>query len=129
MKTSELIGPALDWAVAKCEDAMMPAGNVVAIGRQLFIAVGGDCAHGGSTVEYSPSTDWSQGGPIIEREIDYYEKDAALFQAVIYGPNHTFSLFDKIGFCGVGPTPLIAAMRCYVASKLGDEVDIPEELQ
>lgn len=27
-----------------------------------------------------------------------------------------------------GPTPLIAAMRCYVASKLGDEVDIPEEL-
>lgn len=27
-----------------------------------------------------------------------------------------------------GPTPLIAAMRCYVASKLGDEVEIPEEL-
>ena len=27
-----------------------------------------------------------------------------------------------------GPTPLIAAMRCYVASKLGDEVDVPEEL-
>jgi hypothetical protein len=27
-----------------------------------------------------------------------------------------------------GPTPLIAAMRCYVASKLGDEVEIPSEL-
>jgi hypothetical protein len=27
-----------------------------------------------------------------------------------------------------GPTPLIAAMRCYVASKLGDYIDIPEEL-
>lgn len=27
-----------------------------------------------------------------------------------------------------GPTPLIAAMRCFVASKLGDEVEIPEEL-
>jgi hypothetical protein len=26
------------------------------------------------------------------------------------------------------PTPLIAAMRCYVASKLGDEVDVPDEL-
>lgn len=25
-------------------------------------------------------------------------------------------------------TPLIAAMRCYVASKLGDDVDVPEEL-
>ncbi len=32
------------------------------------------------------------------------------------------------GKWGMGPTPLIAAMRCYVASKLGDEVDIPEEL-
>ena len=28
-----------------------------------------------------------------------------------------------------GPTPLIAAMRCYVASKLGDEVEVPVELQ
>ena len=27
-----------------------------------------------------------------------------------------------------GKTPLIAAMRCYVESKLGSEVDIPEEL-
>ena len=30
--------------------------------------------------------------------------------------------------CERGPTKLIAAMRCYVASKLGDEVDVPEEL-
>jgi hypothetical protein len=30
---------------------------------------------------------------------------------------------------GHGPTPLIAAMRCYVQSKLGDEVEAPEELQ
>ena len=28
-----------------------------------------------------------------------------------------------------GPTPLIAAMRSYVACKLGDEVEIPEELK
>jgi hypothetical protein len=27
-----------------------------------------------------------------------------------------------------GPTPLIAAMRCFVASKLGDEIEIPKEL-
>jgi hypothetical protein len=30
---------------------------------------------------------------------------------------------------GEGPTPLIAAMRCYVQSRLGDEVDVPKELQ
>jgi hypothetical protein len=27
------------------------------------------------------------------------------------------------------PTPLIAAMRCYVASKMGDEIELPEELK
>lgn len=29
----------------------------------------------------------------------------------------------------ISPTPLIAAMHCYVANKLGDEVEIPEELK
>jgi hypothetical protein len=45
-------------------------------------------------------------------------------------------LFEEVGkrythkepCSAYGPTPLIAAMRCYVASKLGDEVDVPEEL-
>ena len=32
-------------------------------------------------------------------------------------------------FYSVGPTPLIAAMRAFVASRLGDEVEIPSELQ
>ena len=36
---------------------------------------------------------------------------------------------DKGKYRAYGPTPLIAAMRRYVASKLGDEVDVPEELQ
>ena len=66
--------------------------------------------------------DWSQGGPIIEREKicascpstgDFW--DARLHK---FPPEYTR-----------GPTPLIAAMRCYVASKLGDEVEIPEELK
>jgi hypothetical protein len=36
--------------------------------------------------------------------------------------------FDD-GFFQKGPTPLIAAMRCYVTLKLGDEVEVPEELK
>jgi hypothetical protein len=41
-----------------------------------------------------------------------------------------FELFDgERNLIGVGPTPLVAAMRCYCASKLGDEVDVPEELK
>ena len=63
------------------------------------------------------STDWSQGGPIIEREsIDLVKMGVHQWRADC-GPART------------GPTPLIAAKRCYVASKLGDEVEIPEELK
>jgi hypothetical protein len=27
-----------------------------------------------------------------------------------------------------GPTPLVAAMRCFVKSKCGDEIEVPKEL-
>jgi len=65
------------------------------------------------------STDWAQGGPIIERErID-----------VLYEHDLRWIAVPQKGIESYGPTPLIAAMRCYVASKLGDEVEIPEELK
>ena len=65
------------------------------------------------------STNWALGGPIIERE--------ELSRLSCYNHNEWGCLNGDI-FCE-GPTPLIAAMRCYVASKLGDEVEVPEELK
>jgi hypothetical protein len=56
MKTSELTGAALDWAVAKCEGVLMRWER---------------STHDEAPLEYSPSTDWAQGGPIIEREGDF----------------------------------------------------------
>ena len=73
---------------------------------------------GETRIEYTPSTNWAQGGPIIERE----------GIATLPCPRGWAA---RVGFGGEyieGPTPLIAAMRCFVASKLGDEVDVPEEL-
>lgn len=71
---------------------------------------------------YAPTTNWSQGGPIIEREgiqlridVDGRHSGVQWLRHIGYGPRSN------------GPTPLIAAMRCYVASKLGEEVDVPEE--
>jgi hypothetical protein len=107
MKTSELTGVALDWAVAKCEGAIN--GDDLDIG---FILEGG----------YSPSTDWAQGGPIIEREEISVNWASGQWQA------HTANDQDEYEQIEYGPTPLIAAMRCYVASKLGDDVVVPEEL-
>lgn len=112
IKTSELTGAALDWAVAKAEDWDM---SRFMRGEMIYVGVKG----------WFPSTDWSQGGPIIERErisvewlgLSLRNKDLG-WTASAPNPN----------FIGVDPTPLIAAMRCYVAFKLGDEVDVPEEL-
>lgn len=113
IKTSELIGAALDWAVAKCE-----------IGKPIGSFLDDVVAHP-SYNNFRPSTDWSQGGPIIAREglSIVFQGDAHELVASLWN----YSIQDW-HFHMTGPTPLIAAMRCYVASKLGDEVEIPEEL-
>lgn len=103
IKTSELTGAALDWAVAKSEGYT---------GTALESRTG---------EWYTPSTDWAQGGPIIERE-------KITLQPVVR-PDGWVARTQKCDSVWEGQYPLIAAMRCYVASKLGDEVDVPEELK
>ena len=72
------------------------------------------------------TTNWAQGGPIIERIGGFHMKVWLDSKPNIKCEAHIHNYEgDWIMF---GPTPLIAAMRCYVASKLGDEVEIPEEL-
>jgi len=72
---------------------------------------------------YAPSTNWSQGGPIIEREIVSIDKEEGGKRWAAFAWRSDRDLQRAIG-----PTPLIAAMRCYVASKLGDTVEVPNEL-
>jgi hypothetical protein len=107
MKTNELIGPALDWAVAKCEgvDYNGPASKYL------------------GTPYFNYSTNWAQGGPIIEREkivLIAPHDDIEVWEA--YHPTRTH---DE----SYGPTPLIAAMRCYCCAELGANVEVPEELK
>lgn len=135
IKTSELIDLALDWAVAKCEGYNVKLYRFWLESENTYWK-GKDCsfAHNDPVIVFpdnvatSPvpkySTEWSQGGPIIERE------------RINIRPNSSdlkFKTFVVISPTGqahrhVGPTPLIAAMRTFVASTLGDEVEIPEEL-
>ena len=100
MKTNELTGAALDWAVAKCEGTLHDDGSV--------------------SDYFQPSVDWEQGGAIIESEIIGLDYDAT--------DGWQARDFDTQQITATGRTPLEAAMRCYVASKLGDEVEVPEEL-
>lgn len=120
IKTSELSGAALDWAVAKCE-------GITEIGAPEGISFEEEFILMHDAGDFAYSTDWSEGGPIIEREsIDIEKHSEGYWEGSIYAYDN-----DGWGTCTYnykGPTPLIAAMRCYVASKLGDTVEIPDEL-
>ena len=123
MKTAELTGDALDWAVAVCEgytdlhkiEGRMPHEPQLGMmpPRREYGAM--------DLWELGFSSDWNKGGWIIERECMQLWKGgewcASLDQS-----------FNPPEF-STGATPLIAAMRCYVASKLGEEVEIPDELK
>lgn len=115
LKTTELKDSSLDWAVAKCEceKGIVYSRDYQNIGFYDF--------HDDLFTPYEPSSDWSIAGPIIEREkiaIDYSDG----------GNNWCAAVYDSDGRPQSAKDPLCAAMRCYVASKLGDEVEIPDEL-
>lgn len=115
VNTSELHGAALDWAVAFIE------GNEITFYGEW---------PSGMWEKYSEN--WSQGGPIIERErISVREITPILWNTGVTSPRWIAEIFRFPGgprrAVAHGATPLIAAMRCYVAHKLGDVVDIPEE--
>lgn len=125
MKTADLTGAALDWAVAKCEGRKPSAygGAVRATAHPQFPD---SPPMFGPELRYS--TDWAQGGPIIEREkFDLSWQSAGREGWMAYADQGLTDAGVPL-FDGNGPTPLIAAMRCYVASKLGDEIDVPKEL-
>lgn len=151
VKTSELTDAALDWAVAKAKNLIFAKahgpGTVIfdavwthpePTGRQTayvlrksyeFWAAKCDSPILGGKRLWLPSTDWSLGGPIIDREdIDVLRDTETVFGAKLARTAKHPQRDVLSYFVQRGPTKLTAAMRCYVASKLGDEVEIPDEL-
>lgn len=149
IKTSELIGAALDWAVAKAEGVAVVTDPNSPSCRQMVE----DAEAINGWYCYSPSTDWSQGGPPIEsnqvfldpphdmHRANYDEKTGKVkgcwetyesWHATVSARVRT--LPPKIeGFPGrvgrgEGETALIATCRAIVTSVFGDEIEIPQEL-
>ena len=115
MKTSELTGAALAYAVAQITPDLMQ------VGLCFYIRD----AESGERVLFNPAENWSQAGPIIEREgIDI--KVVSSHPPVTEWCAVEFSDMDAKRH--YGSTPLIAAMRCYAASKLGTELEVPDGL-
>lgn len=116
MKVSELEGALLDYWVGQAQEIGTLRTNDH--GTQVL-----DTRHGfggGVWAPYSPSTDWAVGGPVIERErIQIWHRDEDGLDNVWHA---TCPMLRGYESTEDGPTPLVAAMRCYVAAKLGDEV-------
>jgi len=155
MKTSELTGVALDWTVATCVGEVTEirydgiAWRFKLDGKTKVLAKGW-----AASMTWNPSTNWALGGPIIQREdISIIRADdehvigsdgfcvpgqrTPLWVAA-KGQNSTQCSYesehypDQYEICEAdviyGPTPLIAAMRVYVLSQLGAEVEVPKGL-
>lgn len=134
IKTTELTGPALDWAVAQCEgEDYSPVITYSGIGTEY------------PATNYSSS--WDMAGPLIDREgisvircDDVYGQDALGFcnnvRIPVWGattgqhPIEYTIVGKKVYLDDVvyGPTALICAMRCFVSIKLGLVVDVPDGL-
>lgn len=113
IKVSKLEGPALDWAVAKSEYGRVS-------NTHYWVYIPGVRRGDFLIPDYD---EWENGGPIIEqKKISVFSKlPGSVF------PDAWIACMQDSPYW-FGPTPLIAAMRCYVASKFGDEIDVPEEL-
>ena len=126
IKTDELVDRALDYAVALCLGGTSFFYDTVAT---YWITINGkerSLSKGWDAQSFSPSTNWAHGGPIIEREkIDIYQSTGRVCAAMWENLPGGGKLIAEAKDC---PTPLIAAMRCYVASKLGDRIEVPKEL-
>ena len=129
-KVSEATGDILDYLVAVAQGATVVEkhhgdfqGFYVVIASDLFSKVGRS---------YSPSSRWNQGGPIIEQEnIKLFPNVGGTWSAQIRHEEDHQLVSHKVlaGWSrGSGSTPLIAACRCFCASKLGEYAEVPEEL-
>lgn len=115
LKSYELTSPALDWAVgiAANVDGLLFKNKVL--------------YEGNGRKSYYPSDDWYLVGPLLDElkmSVMHVEDDDPLpiedgpWTAAVPGADWGYT----------GPTALIAICRCYVQHKLGDDVEIPDEL-
>ena len=134
VKTAELIGPALDWAVAKAL-----GWNMVRVPSDIDGNNGGEVLappYFTNDFKFPPrgavgqgfflrrwSTDWSHGGPLIDRHICELVRDQEGYSE----PEEPWYASCDV-FWQIGQTPLIAACRAIVAAKFGDAVSVPAEL-
>ncbi|HIH7257029.1 TPA: phage protein NinX family protein [Pseudomonas aeruginosa] len=132
VQTEELIGAALDWAIATIEGLPiqydpMAFGNTANGGYWIWDkAPGGMMAKIGD--KYSPSSNWSQLGPLIEKRaivLGNHESGDPSRQGEFWGSAHCFDSGTSFEtYKGIK----VAACRAIVAKEMGPVVRVPKVL-
>lgn len=132
VKTAELVGPALDWAVANATEAWEFAHEwfpTMTLDPR-FIGIRNVAVDGCVWLEprnplrqdpqpFRPSTDWAQGGPLRDKYRVGIEPSGK--QVYAWTPDRDLDgCFSE--------TALISICRAIVAAKLGGVVQVPAEL-
>jgi Bacteriophage P22, NinX len=128
IRVQDLLSAALDWAVMKCEhpeNDSVPYFHHLRNEDVLYSATLKQTCTG----RFRYSERWDQGGPIIGRERisiqfcrDLRDRNGLYIHAEM--DTHSFHGYWR----GIHDRPLVAAMRCYVAGKLGEQVEVPAQL-
>jgi len=113
VKTADLIGPALDWAVAQAAGWTASIQPVYTPSKTYYDI------RSPSGLGLSPSKDWSQCGPLIERF-----RISIIYSDEVCDP----CAWTDSTAAWHATSPIVAACRAIVAAKLGDTVSIPAEL-
>lgn len=126
VKTSELIGPALDWGVLFAGYGDGPDWRLIDGGLFIIslhdVRVGMDGIDQHEKIDpFWPSTRWQEGGPLIEKFI--IELKFCVFEL----PNESWKAETHESWAN-GSTALIASMRAIVHAVLGDTVSVPKEM-
>lgn len=135
-KVSDLIGDELDLAVLLADGWEPKPGHrrVVQKPPVVHYGVAVPCErHAGGFFEestgtpygYQPSVEWRHAGPIIERERIELRRDINEPPNLLYTTDTEPWYAECRTEWAIGATALIAAMRAYVASKFGEEVELP----
>ena len=146
-KVNELTGLALDWAVAKGRGFLEPEENQYVSGPpvpRVALCNGTWCDRWVVrwnplpdvyySPDFNPSEKWEIAGPLVdELDMELTSDLGGPGAPSEYLANLSSPLLRPDGSAkwyavACGPTRLIAICRCYVRAKLGDEIEIPEEL-
>ena len=122
VKTNELIDAALDYAVGVAEGKVEQGvyGTPEFRDSEVYLcycdAVLNSC--------YSPTTDWAQGGPLLNQ----HKISRTIDHSGLWIAYAGYNLNDEQRHMQCDRSELVAGLRCLVALNLGDTVEVPDEL-